>query len=330
MRPRILFVYQLPSPFILQDRDLLAKHARVREFRYSAHRHPARALSKWMLTHGREFDLVFVWFGDAHASVATRAAKLLGKPSVLVIGGYDLSAARGYGFLSTTRGVRMARGHFQRATLVLAVSSALRDALRRHFPVTEGKTSVLPTGVDVHLFRPGGPRTRSVLSVAGAGEWMRAWVKGWDRLAAAAKMLPEIPFLLAGASPEVRRRLEPPANMQVLGPLAQEELLPRYQRASVYAQASRSEGLPNTLLEAMACGCVPVVTRIGGMPEAVQGVGFVVGEMPDEIADGIRRAMDSPGRSGAARERAASRFSLAERERGLASMIEEVLASSAP
>lgn len=42
--------------------------------------------------------------------------------------------------------------------------------------------------------------------------------------------------------------------------------------------SSRQEGLPLGLLEGMAAGCIPIVTRISGMPEAVNGleIGWVV------------------------------------------------------
>jgi glycosyltransferase involved in cell wall biosynthesis len=53
---------------------------------------------------------------------------------------------------------------------------------------------------------------------------------------------------------------------------------------------SRAEGLPLALLEGMAAGCVPVVTRISGMPEAVNdpGVGWVV---PPEDSRALSQAM---------------------------------------
>ncbi len=325
LRPRILFVYQHPSPFILQDRDLLGRHAVVHEFRYSGREHPARALSRWMVGHRRDYDLVFIWFGDVHASVGTRVAKLLGKPSVVVIGGYDVSDLRGYGYLSTERGLRRARGHFARATRVLAVSAALRDAIRTKFPEVEDKTEVLPTGVDTDRFRPQGNSSPIVLSVAGASDWMRAWIKGWDRVVEVARLLPQVPFRLVGAASDVTRKLEAPKNVKVMPPVPHAELPPQYQRARVYLQASRSEGFPNTVLEAMACGCIPVVTAVGGMPELVGDAGIVVGAAIEEIAAGIERALASTQLAGRARERVATHFSLKRREEGLARLLDEVL-----
>src|SRR2546422_6146622 len=145
MFPRILFVYQVASPFVLQDRDILSRHTEVIEFSWSDHARPARALVKTMVRHRGEYDLVFVWFGDTHASVAFRVASGLRKPGVLVVGGYDISEIPGYGFLSTPKNRRRARGHFSRASRILAVSQTLRHEIVRLFPDTAAKTSVLPT-----------------------------------------------------------------------------------------------------------------------------------------------------------------------------------------
>lgn len=45
------------------------------------------------------------------------------------------------------------------------------------------------------------------------------------------------------------------------------QLLPQ---VDVFALPSRAEGISNTLLEAMACGCAPVATDVGGNPELVE------------------------------------------------------------
>jgi len=63
--------------------------------------------------------------------------------------------------------------------------------------------------------------------------------------------------------------------------------------------ASRLEGLPLGLLEGMAAGCVPIVTRIGGMPEAVcdRRYGWVVDpESPRALSAAMLEllALDAP------------------------------------
>ncbi len=45
------------------------------------------------------------------------------------------------------------------------------------------------------------------------------------------------------------------------------QLLPQF---DIFALPSQAEGISNTLLEAMACGCAPVATDVGGNPELVE------------------------------------------------------------
>lgn len=58
---------------------------------------------------------------------------------------------------------------------------------------------------------------------------------------------------------------------------------------------SRTEGMPLTLLEAMAAGCIPIVSSVGGMPEAVSSkdVGWIIPpEDPHELCRVLREILD--------------------------------------
>ncbi|MDZ7730942.1 MAG: glycosyltransferase family 4 protein [Natrialbaceae archaeon] len=70
-----------------------------------------------------------------------------------------------------------------------------------------------------------------------------------------------------------------------------------YDRASVFCRPSYSEGLPLTMLEAMASGVPPVVTAIAGVPEVVTdhetGV-LLEPNNPDEVAQAVIELFDDP------------------------------------
>ena len=64
--------------------------------------------------------------------------------------------------------------------------------------------------------------------------------------------------------------------------------------------SSRNEGLPLGLLEGMAAGCIPIVTRISGMPEAVNSpeIGcVVVPENTEELSAAMARILALDARS---------------------------------
>ena len=66
-----------------------------------------------------------------------------------------------------------------------------------------------------------------------------------------------------------------------------------YNSATVFVCTSDTEGTPNPALEAAACGCTVVTTRVGNMPELIKhGVnGIFVDRNIDSILDGIRSAV---------------------------------------
>jgi glycosyltransferase involved in cell wall biosynthesis len=65
----------------------------------------------------------------------------------------------------------------------------------------------------------------------------------------------------------------------------------------VLALTSRTEGLPIVLLEAVAASVPVVATRVGGIPDALDGRGglLVPSESPSETAAALERALREPG-----------------------------------
>ncbi|TVQ07819.1 MAG: glycosyltransferase family 1 protein [Balneolaceae bacterium] len=81
------------------------------------------------------------------------------------------------------------------------------------------------------------------------------------------------------------------------GLLGSGELLQQYNDAQVFVLLSDFEGLPIALMEAMACGLVPVCHAMrSGIPELLNdGVnGITVPDRGDGFIDAVRRLMESP------------------------------------
>jgi len=53
-------------------------------------------------------------------------------------------------------------------------------------------------------------------------------------------------------------------------PCAPGEMPAWYRSGTIYLVASRGEGVPNTALEAAACGLVVVGTRVGSLPDLIE------------------------------------------------------------
>lgn len=85
-----------------------------------------------------------------------------------------------------------------------------------------------------------------------------------------------------------------PPNLDVQPYLGQAELAALLQRAAVMVSPSVSDGTPNTLLEAMACGALPVMGRLDSIAEWItdgrNGLFFDV-DNPHELAAALRRGL---------------------------------------
>lgn len=124
--------------------------------------------------------------------------------------------------------------------------------------------------------------------------------KGIDVLLAAACALPDVRFLLAGSGPlEEKIRNSCPANVQLLGQVASEELTRLYRGARLVVLPSLTyEMCPLVIGEAMGHGLPVVASCIGGIPELVDdgqtGLLFTPGEWR-QLAHCLRSLWDNPG-----------------------------------
>ena len=313
------------SSFVEADAVILAREYEVRRLEWSG-RNTYRALREAV----RDSDLVFCWFAGDHAAVAGFVARRHRRPVVLVAGGADVAAQHdiGYGAMAGSWRSRIStRLSIRLADLVLPFSEfSASEILRVRKP---RRMEVLYLGVDVNRFAPLGAK-EDLAVTAGAITESNLRRKGHATFVEASRKVPGIRFVLAGAvdrSMETDLRSSPPPNLELPGYLSDDELLALYRRAKVYVQASAHEGFGLAVAEAMACGCVPVVTRRGSLPEVVGDTGVYVeyGDA-DSTAEGIRTALSHPADGTRARERVVQRFPIGRRADRLLRLVSDLLA----
>ena len=325
---RILYVHSRKASFIAIDREILAERYEIEDL-YQ----PGRLPNPLKVIGGVwRADLVFGWFASWHTFFPISLAWLLRKPSVMIIGGFDVANMPDIGYGHQQGGLRMqaSRWIFRRATRLVTNSNYSLDEIERNTPVPRSRVTVVHHGVpDPFGSLPAEPRERVALNV-GAVDQGTLVQKGQLPFVEASRELPDVRFVLAGkwldeSVDELRRRAGP--NVELTGWLSDEDLLERYRRAAVYVQASRHEGFGLAVAEAMLAGCVPVVMNVTAMPEVVGEAGvFLESQAPEAVAEGIRRALELGPEAGArARERILTAFPMESRREGILRVVEETL-----
>ena len=238
---------------------------------------------------------------------------------MVLIGGWDVAAEPEipYGAMLSAARRRKTIWTLQNADIVLAPSDASRQETLRW---TSREVQVLPLGVDTDFFEPLELKDPVVVTAASVSYCSTIRTKGLDVLFQVARRLPETQFVVAGRQdPQILRHLQSMAgpNVGFVGWLEREDLRALFRRASVYAQLSAHESFGLALAEAMACGCTPVVSDRGALPEVVGDVGSIV---PYGDVTAATRAISvglATGISHAARNRITETFRLSRRRDGL-------------
>jgi len=81
-------------------------------------------------------------------------------------------------------------------------------------------------------------------------------------------------------------------QIKFIKPMFYSELLPYFLNCYCFVMASREEGLPRVLVEAMACEKPIIGTNVGGIPDLINGNGYLV--EPDDVkgmADALKKIM---------------------------------------
>jgi glycosyltransferase involved in cell wall biosynthesis len=279
--------------FVAQDVAILSRDYDVEVV--ARHDHPSlRQLLPVVadrLRSGR-YALVYLWFAEPHDSPwIVLLARLLRVKCAIAAGGYDVTAlpALGYGALADRRGRWKVRAALQGASAVFPTSDVLADEVRRLGRTRDVR--VIYLGVDCDRFTPGPRRDRLVVTVGTVSS--TTWrLKGLDVFARCSRLVSDARFVIVGPTPDedVVRELRAMGgpNLELVGRVSADEMADWLGRASVYAQLSARESFGLALAEAMASGCVPVVTATGFMPRLVDDTGLLV-EYGD--ADGAGRAI---------------------------------------
>ena len=258
--------------------------------------------------HVREFapDMVFATWAYPDGWAAVRLARRHGLPVVLQVHGSDVRRVDEYA--ARREGTRAALAG---ADGVIAVSA---DLGRRvvELGAAPDRVAVVMDGVDKTVFGPGDrtearqalaldPGKRHLLFIGNL-----VHVKGIDVLLQACRRLADARddwhlHLIGEGSDRARLAQQAQAlglddRISIHGSRPHHELPRWLHAADLFVLPSRSEGVPNVLLEASACGTPWLASEVGGIPEiaALGASTLVPPERADALADAMAGCLDAP------------------------------------
>ena len=229
------------------------------------------------------FDLIYSSWLYPDSWAAAKLAGEFGLPLYVKVHGSDVNRLT-EGTSMTRRSLSVART----AQKIFCVSAALKERLAE-LGVPKERLEVIYNGIDRNIFFPGDkneirrllriqPDQYIVLYVGnlkkdkGVAELLHAFQAVLENGAAASPGL-----VLIGSGPYGKQAMETVCALGLggkvtfLGTQSLEAIALWMNAASVLCLPSYMEGVPNVVLEALACGTRVVATSVGGIPELVRG-----------------------------------------------------------
>lgn len=260
----------------------------------------ARAIAARVEAWRPDAVLSYWLFPDAFGAML--AARRAGVPFLAGARGSDLRVRD-----PVTR--RLTRPVVRAARRLLVVSDDLGRVATRDYGADPSRIRVIANGCDAAIFHPGDrAAARRALDI-GDDDELVVYVgrlvpeKGLRELLDAVQRLrparPRLRLALVGEGPmqaelAERLRLDPQLPVRLAGAQPPADVARWMTAADTVTLPSYSEGHPNVLVEAMACGRPVVATPVGGVPEVVDdSVGVLVAVRDAEaLATGLATALD--------------------------------------
>jgi glycosyltransferase involved in cell wall biosynthesis len=326
-KKKVLLIYQNYSTFVKEDFEILSSSFDVTKYYFKSSKNPFIFLFEFVklfcysIFQIPRHNIVYSWFADYHSFIPTLFGRIFLKRTVVIVGGYDAvsipSIEFGVFYKNNFRTfcTRFTLGY---ADFIFPVDESLVESVnyyadpdKKGYSVgikyfvrrIRGKIVVIPTGYDHGKWKRknGINPTNTVITIGGAPDLKTFLRKGIDLVIETANIMPSLQFYIVGLSGRMEKFAKSKSgnNVNFLGYIPNDKLPEILSSHNVFLQLSLSEGLPNSLCEAMLCECIPVGTDVNGIPKCIGDTGFILKEKnAEKAADLINQALNASESAG--------------------------------
>jgi glycosyltransferase involved in cell wall biosynthesis len=252
------------------------------------------------LHKSKKFDVIYAtdFFPDGDAAV--RTAQLLKIPATCLCIGVDVNI--------TAQSSGIIYRHFVRTAKALDGTLACGQSVADGIKAVTGKSPLCVYGVlDLEEFSPvpdkipvrkelGLPLDKTIALYAGYLTKRKGVYELIEAIHRVQKKCPDILLLMCGAGPEetaLRRLIREKGiehTVRMAGEVEPERMNKWMQASDMFVLASHTEGMPNVVTEATACGLPVVATAVGGLPDAIGDCDGAI-LVPSENVDDLEKAI---------------------------------------
>lgn len=358
IKTEIIYIKPNDSSFVRGDEEILEKYYAVSPILLSQMKGKLQyglknilLFSKLLLKGFNQNSIFICWFADYHSAIMVLAAKLTKTKSVIFVGGQETVCYPELGkgvYRNKIRGV-FVKYSLRNTSLIIANHKSLIyhenyyyndqnphiDGIKHYVQRIETPIKIIYNGINPEKFvRDYSIKKEEnlILTVGTMNQIGDFYNKGFDLFIQVAERNPDLKFILIGLNPnylewaEENYHYSEIQNLKIIPSFCPHEILNEsYNKAKVFVQVSITEGMPNTLSEAMLLECVPVGSNINGIPDAIANTGVVVNHRNvEELEKGIRKALKM-NTSFDARKRVVELFSFPQREKRIYEEIEMLM-----
>jgi glycosyltransferase involved in cell wall biosynthesis len=355
-KPLIVYIKPANSSFIINDEKILSKQYQLKPIllnqqgkKWSFGLKITQLFFNLLITSFHKPVIFVSWFADYHAAIMALVGKMTGVQNVIFIGGQEAVS-----YPELRKGVyrKKIRGTcvkyaLRNTNLIIANHKSLLyhenyyyntenphiDGIQHYVKGIQTKIEIVFNGIDADRIvrNKDIPKQENMVLTVGTMQHLGDFQnKGFDLFIEASAQNPDLSFTLIGFNRNYLNWVEDNyhvsklKNLEIIPSFCPQEILNRkYNQAKVFVQASITEGMPNTLSEAMLMECIPVGSNVNGIPDAIGDTGIIIKKREvTELSKAINTALKL-STSREARKRVLQLFSKEKREKELLAIFDE-------